>query len=128
MTIAQYALESGWGKHMPPASNNPFGIKARAGEPFVETATWEEDRRGRRFVVKAKFRKFASLNEAFSAHARLLQIPAYSRAQAAKSSSDYADALTGVYATDHKYGSKLKTIMSRHGLNAYDARPSQLTR
>ncbi len=26
-SIAQFALESGWGAHMPPGSNNPFGVK-----------------------------------------------------------------------------------------------------
>ena len=122
ITIAQYALESGWGHHMPPGSNNPFGIKARPGEPFVETNTWEQDRHGRKFVVKARFRKFDSLDEAFTAHAQLLRRPAYARAQAARSSADYADALTGVYATDHQYGNKLKTIIRHHGLEGYDGR------
>ena len=39
VSIAQYALESGWGKHIPPGSNNPFGIKALADQPHVTVAT-----------------------------------------------------------------------------------------
>jgi len=41
VTIAQWALESGWGKYMPPDSNNPFGIKAVDQEPFVSASTQE---------------------------------------------------------------------------------------
>ena len=41
ISIAQWAIESGYGAHMPPASNNPFGIKARPGQPSVEAMTAE---------------------------------------------------------------------------------------
>jgi flagellum-specific peptidoglycan hydrolase FlgJ len=51
ITLAQYALESGYGRHMPTGSNNPFGIKAKPGEPFVEQDTWEQDRSGRKFLL-----------------------------------------------------------------------------
>src|SRR5215475_11725970 len=41
VTLAQWALESGWGRKMPLGSNNPFGIKAASGQAFVEAITRE---------------------------------------------------------------------------------------
>ncbi|MBW8753428.1 MAG: glucosaminidase domain-containing protein [Sphingomonadales bacterium] len=120
VTLAQFGLESAWGRRMPPGGNNPFGIKARPGEPFVKVDTWEQDRQGRTYRIEAKFRVYASLEEAFEAHAQLLQRSAYATARAARTADDYADALTGVYATDRQYGAKLKTLIRQHGLNAFD--------
>ncbi|WP_369693039.1 glucosaminidase domain-containing protein [Komagataeibacter diospyri] len=37
ITIAQWMLESGFGQHMPPHFNNPFGIKAARDRNFVMT-------------------------------------------------------------------------------------------
>ena len=121
ITIAQWALESGWGRHMPPGSNNPFGIKARAGQPFVEVPT-AEFIDGRRVIVRAKFRKFVSLAEAFDAHAELLATsPRYATARTFENDpAKFADALTGVYATDPNYGTQLNSIMSGHHLRQYD--------
>ncbi|WP_242183080.1 glucosaminidase domain-containing protein [Sphingomonas sp. CARO-RG-8B-R24-01] len=121
ITLGQYGVESGYGRHMPRGSNNPFGIKARSGEPFVMARTQEQDRWGRSYSTMAKFRKFGSLEEAFSAHAQLLQGKRYAGARRALPSVDgYADALTGVYATDRHYGSKLKSIIHRNDLTKYD--------
>ena len=121
ITIAQWALESGWGRHMPPGSNNPFGIKAGAGQPFVEVPTVEFID-GQRVVVQAKFRKFVSLAEAFDAHAQLLATsPHYAAARSFENDpAKFADALTGVYATDPNYGTLLNSIMSGHDLRQYD--------
>ena len=121
ITLAQWALESNWGKAMPPGSNNPFGIKAKAGEPYVEANTHEVIK-GKRVLVVAKFRKFASLDDAFDQHGRLLATAgAYAHARTLISNPDaFADALTGVYATDPSYGTKLKTTMKAHNLYQYD--------
>lgn len=114
VTLAQYKLESGNGAHMPAGSNNPFGIKARAGQPYVEAMTTENingvDQR-----VMQKFAKFDSLGAAFDAHAKLLATgSAYANARQHTDNADaYADALTGKYATDPKYGDKLKQIMAQ---------------
>jgi len=35
VTLAQWALESDYGQHMPQGSNNPFGIKAKPGQDSV---------------------------------------------------------------------------------------------
>ena len=60
VTLAQWAWESGWGRHMPAGSNNPFGIKAVKGQPQVEAST-REVVQGRSVTVSQPFRKFASL-------------------------------------------------------------------
>jgi flagellum-specific peptidoglycan hydrolase FlgJ len=112
VTLAQWALESGWGRSMPHGSNNPFGIKARRGEPAVDAAT-DEVIGGRRIRINAGFRKFASLADAFDHHGRLLATGRpYARARGMLPDPDrFADALTGVYATDPRYGTKLKSMM-----------------
>jgi flagellum-specific peptidoglycan hydrolase FlgJ len=122
ISIAQWALESGWGRHMPPGSNNPFGIKARPGEPSVIVPT-REVIHGRSVIVEAPFRRFASIAEAFDRHGELLATaPAYARARAFEKAPDaFADALTGVYATDPHYGTLLHAIMRGANLYRYDA-------
>lgn len=121
IALGQYQLESGGGRHMPAGSNNPFGMKARAGDPFVWAWTHEQDKAGKSYRIKAKFRVFKSLDEAFDEHARLLATsPVYAATKAAKTSDAYADALQGRYATDRRYADKLKGIIHAGGLTAYD--------
>ena len=128
VTMAQYGLESGFGRHLPTGSNNPFGIKARAGEDYVEAMTTEHIH-GRDVRVMARFRKFASLAEAFDAHGALL---AHGRAYSAARShtgdaNAYADALTGHYATDPRYGAKLRANIARlQGGSRTDVRIAKL--
>lgn len=121
VTLAQWALESGYGKRMPPESNNPFGIKAAPGQSSVTSKTKEEIA-GKTIPTKGAFRKFASLDEAFEEHARLLATgSSYVKARANRKYPDkFADSLTGVYATDSKYGEKLKNIMSVNDLYQFD--------
>ncbi|MGY2732392.1 glycoside hydrolase family 73 protein [Sphingomonas sp. UYP23] len=123
VTLAQFGLESSYGRRMPPGSNNPFGIKAKAGEPFVASRTREEDRNGNSYWVNARFRKFDSLAEAFDAHARLLATARpYAAARRKLPDTDaFADALTGTYATDHLYGSKLRGIIHGQGFDRFDS-------
>jgi hypothetical protein len=114
VTYAQWQLESGSGKHTPPGSNNPFGIKASPGQPGVNAWTTEIVN-GKAERVMARFAKFASLADAFEAHARLLATS--SKYAAARKLEDnpyaFANALTGVYATDPTYGGKLGQIIAQ---------------
>jgi hypothetical protein len=121
ITLAQWALESGFGKHMPSGSNNPFGIKAGKNAPFVEANTVEVIN-GQRVTVRAKFRKFDSIADAFDYHGRLLATnKAYTRAMNVRQDPDaFADALTGVYATAPNYGSVLKSMMKKYNLYQYN--------
>jgi flagellum-specific peptidoglycan hydrolase FlgJ len=128
VALAQWALESNYGKAMPAGSNNPFGIKAVAGQAFV-LATTKEFVKGKFVSVEAKFRKFVSITDAFDLHGQLLgTAPAYAKARMfSRDANGFADALTGVYATDPHYGSKLKTIMKQNNLYEYDPSNGALT-
>lgn len=122
VSLAQYALESAWGKKMPAGSNNPFGIKAAGKQASVTVRTREVDKHGRTYYINAPFRKFASIAEAFDEHGRLLaQAKPYAHARALLPDPNaFADALTGVYATDPQYGALLKKIMQQSGLYQYN--------
>ncbi|TCQ02684.1 flagellum-specific peptidoglycan hydrolase FlgJ [Rhizobium sp. PP-F2F-G36] len=121
VTLAQFILESARGTRMPRNSNNPFGIKARAGEPFVLAST-KEVLNGRTVTVQAKFRKFASFDEAFSHHGKLLGTSRYYRkAMACRNDpTAFCHALTGIYATDPGYGGKLVKLIQTYDLTDYD--------
>ena len=126
VSIAQFALESGWGKYMPPGSNNPFGMKTRAGknDPFVTVKT-REVIKGKTVYIMAPFRKFATLEEAFMEHGKLLgtaKVYAKAREQlkTADPADNFANALTGVYATDPNYGEGLREIMRGRNLYQYN--------
>lgn len=121
VTIAQWAVESAWGASMPPDSNNPFGIKAVGDQPAVESKT-REVYSGESVVISAKFRKFDSIAEAFESHGRLLaSAPVYKPAMAKKDDPEaFADALTGVYATDPLYGQTLKYVIKTYNFTIHD--------
>ena len=121
ITLAQWVVESAWGAAMPPASNNPFGIKAVADQPAVESPT-REVLNGISVTITARFRKFETLTEAFDQHGKLLATaPVYKVAMAQVQSTDaFADALTGVYATDPQYGFTLKWVIRNYGFARYD--------
>lgn len=122
ISIAQWALESGWGAKMPAGSNNPFGIKAVGKQEGVSAST-REVVNGKDITINGKFRKFASINEAFDEHGKLLATHrAYVKARSKLPDADaFADALTGTYATDPNYGTILKKIMKSKNLYQYDA-------
>ncbi len=121
ITIAQWMVESGYGRHMPPGSNNPFGIKAASGQPYVEASTREEVH-GQSVMMVQRFRKFDSIADAFDQHGKLLATArAYAKARSVlPDPRKFADALTGVYATDHTYGTMLKRQIAMYNLTQYD--------
>lgn len=118
--LAQWVLESGWGKHTS-APHNYFGIKALAGQPSVTVPT-KEFLNGKWVTVQAAFRSFANDTEAFDAHAKLLATgKPYAKARTALPDPfAFANALTGVYATDPKYGALLGSIIRGSNLTQYD--------
>ena len=121
ITMAQWAVESAWGASMPPGSNNPFGIKALPGQPAVDSMT-REVINGQSINLPQPFRKFESLAEAFEQHGRLLATGnPYKKAMLLKDDPDaFADALTGVYATDPNYGTTLKYVIHNYNLVEHD--------
>ncbi len=121
VSLAQWALESAWGRSMPPRSNNPFGIKARPGEPAVVAMTCEVIG-GVSERLPQHFRRFSSLSVAFSAHGRLLATgEAYAKARAVRHDGRaFARALQGHYATDPDYADKLLALIDAHDLVRFD--------
>ena len=121
ITIAQWALESGWGKHTS-APHNYFGMKALLGQKSVTVPT-REVYHGHSVTVQAAFRSFDSDAEAFDAHAKLLATAGvYAHARAALPNAiAFGHALTGTYATDPKYGDLLQSIINGSKLLQYDA-------
>jgi hypothetical protein len=122
ITLAQWIVESAWGSAMPPDSNNPFGIKALESQPAVESET-REVIDGKVVTITARFRRFANLAEAFDLHGKLLATASPYRAamELVQDPDRFADALTGVYATDPQYGTTLKWVMDNYKLKDLDA-------
>jgi flagellar protein FlgJ len=126
--IGQAAHESGWGQREirnadGSDSHNLFGIKAGAGwtGPVAQITTTEYVD-GAAQKVSAKFRSYASDDEAFRDYARMMQeSPRYAgvAAQAAQapasaaSASEFAQGLQRAgYATDPAYADKLARVIN----------------
>ncbi len=118
--LAQAALETGWGRRDirmsdGTPSHNVFGIKAGANwtGPVAEVTTTEYIG-GRPQRVKARFRAYASADEAFADYARLLTTNRrYAPVLAqARDAHGFAHALQRAgYATDPAYGDKLARVI-----------------
>lgn len=119
--LGQMALELGWLQYMPPGSNNPFGIKARPGEPYV-IATTTEYIGGRKITTQAKFKKYASIEEAILDHLRVVSNKRYTGIMG----SDYKTAAQvlqrGGYATSPSYARDLITTIEANNFQAYDSK------
>lgn len=121
LALAQWALESGWGKK-DMGAHNYFGMKyvPTRHKGFVERDTKEHF--GQWTTIKAKFAKFASAEECFDDYGKLVGThKIYKKVQALKPDPNaMAHALTGLYATDPQYGSKLVSIMKSNDLYKHD--------
>lgn len=118
--VAQSALETGWGKHLPVNANgqanyNFFGIKAdsswQGAKQSVNTLEFEG---GAMVQRKASFRAYDSVSASFNGFVQFLQEnPRYSQALKDKSDPErFARALQKAgYATDPQYADKLIAIM-----------------
>ena len=110
LILAQYGLESGWGKSMS-GTNNPFGIKAKKGQDGTDVMTHEVEN-GVSVKKSQKFANYDSLSDAFVAHSSLLQNKRYSAVRAATTQEELASAIgKSGYATDPAYGQKIYKIM-----------------
>lgn len=123
VTLAQWALESAWGK-LVSGRYNFFGIKANqeqitAGK-FTNRWTSEE--------INGKYRKeiqpfanYDTVEEGFDAHARLLCSPHYIDCQKAQTPEEYCEALQkDSYATARNYAATLINIIHSNNLKQYD--------
>lgn len=123
VSLAQWAIESGWGAHAP--GNNPFGMKPRKGksDPCQNLKTLEWDKTAKAYVsCMQPFRTFPSIADAFLAHAELIATaPVYAEAMAALPNRDlFIDRMAAHYATDPLYAGKVKGLIKSTGLAQYD--------
>jgi flagellum-specific peptidoglycan hydrolase FlgJ len=121
ISLAQWALESGWGKHTS-APHNYFGMKALPGQPCQIVPT-REVYKGHSVIIQAAFRSFTCDDDAFDAHGKLLATAGvYAHARVSLPDPiKFAHALTGTYATDPAYGALLESIIRGSNLTQYDA-------
>ena len=128
--IAQAALESGWGTSALSKAphHNLFGVKGSYNGQSVNMQTLEDSGGQNYYSIQADFRKYPSYQESLEDYADKIVngisgAPLfYSGAWKSKTNS-YQDAtayLTGRYATDTAYGSKLNRIIEQFGLTKYD--------
>jgi flagellum-specific peptidoglycan hydrolase FlgJ len=122
VTIAQAIDESGWGQSvLATRDHNLFGIKGTgpAGTDLVPTREYQA---GQLVSQTSPFRVYHNIAESVDDHGKLLATSQYYRqAMAERRHPDaFATALTGVYATDPQYGTKLVGLMQRYDLYRYD--------
>ncbi|AMB95460.1 LysM peptidoglycan-binding domain-containing protein [Aerococcus urinae] len=128
--MAQAALESGWGSSRLSQApyNNLFGIKGNYKGKTANFNTLEDDGRGNYYQINDGFRMYPSYRESLIDYVGVLKNGTswnpnfYSGAWKSKTNS-YKDAtawLTGRYATDTSYGSKLNSIIAKNNLSQYD--------
>jgi len=123
ITLAQAALESGWGRSgLATSHNNLFGVKAGASSRGVALNTIENVD-GTDRVQKERFRTYGSWQESLEHHGAL-----FSRderyAHARDDWNDWREFLGGVapvYATDPAYARRISMIVERYDLDRWDA-------
>ncbi|WP_281251194.1 LysM peptidoglycan-binding domain-containing protein [Trichococcus collinsii] len=128
--MAQAILESGWGTSaLSKAPNyNLFGIKGNYDGESVNMGTLEDSGGQNYYPINAEFRKYPSYAESLQDYANLLSNgtswnPTYYAGAWKSNAATYQDAtayLTGRYATDTAYSTKLNRIIAQYGLDQYD--------
>lgn len=128
--MAQAILESGWGTSaLSTAPNyNLFGIKGNYNGESVNMDTLEDSGGQNYYPINAEFRKYPSYAESLQDYADLLANgtswnPTYYAGAWKSNAATYQDAtayLTGRYATDTAYSTKLNRIIAQYGLDQYD--------
>ncbi|HEN0571502.1 TPA: glycoside hydrolase family 73 protein [Streptococcus agalactiae] len=122
--LAQAILESSSGQSdLSKAPNyNLFGIKGEYKGKSVQMPTLEGDGKGNMTQIQAPFRAYPNYSASLYDYAELVSSQKYASAWKSNTSSykDATAALTGLYATDTAYASKLNQIIETYSLDAYD--------
>lgn len=122
VTLAQWALESGWGNHCT-GKNNFFGIKGAGAQSG--TLCWtHEVVDGKSVACQLRFADYESVADAFSAHAALLTHPQYAKAWPFKTVEAFVNAIAPVYATDPHYAQSLMAVITGDCFERYDVAPA----
>lgn len=142
VTLAQAALETGWGKSAKADFRNLFGIKGKGDAGYKYVNTHEIRDGGRVEYKKDNFAQYSSYLESIKAHSRyLLNNTGTPKGLTSKIGGlRYGEALThifepdlfayllreGGYATSTSYGKKLVGIMKSHNMYKWDTNNIQL--
>ena len=125
VTIAQAALESGWGKSkLANQAHNYFGIKALNGPGPAGVVTMDtgEYLGGQNVTVSAEFKAYHNMQESFTDHGKFLKEGTrYAQCFETKDPKEFARRVQAAgYATDPAYANKLIAFMDKYNLYAYD--------
>lgn len=127
--IAQSLHESNWGKsRLAKLGNNLFGVKGSYEGNSIVMLTWEEKPNGEIIWIQDSFRLYPSFYESIVDNAIKLRHGVswnknyYSGAWVENTAShmDATEWLTGRYATDSKYATKLNNTINSHKLLEHD--------
>jgi len=115
LSLAQWALESGWGKHSP--GNNCFGIKEYTGCYGVQELMTTEVYSGVTRHLPQKFATFKNLSDCFVKHAKLItESKYYSKAwmgyKLDKNITKLVEGIAPVYSTSPTYSKDILSLIS----------------
>lgn len=122
VTLAQAALETGWGRATIGDAKNLFGIKGRGPAGSITVRT-REVVNGRSVYINAAFRKYNTWLESVEDHANLLKNGSrYRRAfQYSNNPDQFAREIHRAgYATDPNYSRTLISLMKSYNLYQWD--------
>jgi len=127
--VAQASLETAYGtSKLGTVGNNLFGIKGSYQGNSIVMRTWEEESDGSVIWIDAFFRLYPSYYESMVDYALKLRNGVswdanFYKGTWIENTTSYKDAtlyLTGRYATDSSYNTKLNAIISAYGLTKFD--------
>jgi hypothetical protein len=114
---AEAAVETGWGAHLPPSSDNVLGIKAYDGwnGPVVGADGTEQARDGSWSGPQLdKWCVFATTDDCFAQQLRILQEARYAGARAAQGPLTYIALECAVWSTGQAKGEIVTQIYQAH--------------
>lgn len=122
--IAQAILESSSGTSELAGAPyyNLFGIKGQYDGQSASMATLEDDGSGNTYSINAAFRSYPSYSASLYDYASLMRQSLYAGAWKSNTNTyqDATLALTGLYATDTHYNTKLNSLIQQYNLTQYD--------
>lgn len=141
VSLAQFILESGWGKSgLTQKANNAFGMKkslsgntwpnsAWDGESVISMKTGEETEDGKPYTITAEFRKYACIEDSIADHSAYLTGAKDGdklRYEGLKGCKKYKTAAQiikdGGYATSTSYVKALCDIIKEYSLTDYEVK------
>jgi flagellum-specific peptidoglycan hydrolase FlgJ len=128
LTVAQWAVESGWGNHQP--GNNCFGIKSYSGCYGVQSLETKEVVNGVAGTYNLDFATFPTLAACFEKHGELISQGApyrnvWQQYGVSKDVTALVHGMAPIYATAPNYATTLLSVMSMPQVASAIARARQ---